>query len=46
MEQSANMNSDMNNYNNKKKYMIIDSNNKISVNKEIILNKVRKLIKL
>ena len=31
---------------NKKKYMIIDSNNKISVNKEIILNKVRKLIKL
>jgi len=31
---------------NKKKYMIIDSNNKISVNKEIVLNKVRKLIKL
>jgi len=27
-------------------YMIIDSNNKISVNKEIILNKVRELIKL
>jgi hypothetical protein len=26
--------------------MIVDSNNKISVNKEIILNKVRKLIKL
>jgi hypothetical protein len=26
--------------------MIIDSNNKISVNKEIVLNKVRKLIKL
>jgi hypothetical protein len=26
--------------------MIIDSNNKISVNKEIVLNKVKKLIKL
>jgi hypothetical protein len=26
--------------------MIVDSNNKISVNKEIVLNKVRKLIKL
>ena len=31
---------------NKKKYMIVDSNNKISVNKEIILNKVKELIKL
>ena len=31
---------------NKKKYMIVDSNNKISANKKIILNKVRELIKL
>ena len=31
---------------NKKKYMIVDSNNKISENKKIILNKVRELIKL
>ena len=31
---------------NKNKYMIINSNNEISVNKDIILNKVRKLIKL
>ena len=31
---------------NKKKYMIINSNNDISQNKEIILNRVKKLIKI
>ena len=30
---------------NKKKYLVVDSNNKISVNKDIILNKVIELIK-